>query len=340
MYLKTNMKLLYLSVHSILEYDELKIFEELGIDYFSLGSYINPQQPVDPIRPALKKAPDEWLLTHAPLRDKLTKEFVNKFDVIVIMHGDTGDGNWIEQNWPVLQGKRVIWRTIGQSTSKLEQKMFTYRTQGLQVVRYSRREANIDQTAGCDRIIPFYKDPEEFNNWIGAGNQVITIAQNMKVRAEYCNYDTFCYLAKGFNAKLYGPHNENSEYNGGLLTYEEMKQKMRDCRVYIYTGTQPASYTLNLIEAMMTGAPIVAIGPKYANSLKIAGDTYEIPDIITNGVNGFWSDDMDELRGRIEFLLSDLAAARRIGAMGRETAIQRFGKQTVKMLWEQFLTKG
>jgi hypothetical protein len=329
------MRILYLSCHSILEYDELKLFTELGIDWFSLGSYVIPTKPVDPIRPPIQYHPDQWLTEYAPARDNIPAEFLAKFDTIIVMHVP----DWIEQNWDKFREKRVIWRTIGQSTPAIERRMFQYRTRGSQIVRYSPREANLEPNAGCDTIIRFYKDEREFGHWVGAGNEVITVAQDMKHRAEFCNFDAFVTITKGFNAKIYGPKNENAgELNGGFLTYDDMRQKMRDARVYIYTGTQPASYTLNLIEAMMTGAPIVAIGPRLANSLSRKNDiNADLYEIIKNGVNGFWSDDINKLREYVEFLVKDVKAARRIGQMGRNTAIELFGKEVVKLKWKQFL---
>ena len=328
------MRLLYLSCHAILEYDELRLFEELGIDYFSLGSYIRPESPVDPIRPALHHKPDQRLLEKAPNRDNIPREFIDNFDVIVVMHVP----EWIYSNWERMKHKHVIWRTIGQSTPAIEQKMWQYRRQGLKIVRYSKREANLDNVAGCDKVIHFYKNPDEFNGWYGIGDEVITFAQDMAHRAEYCNYDSFIKIARGFRAKIYGPKNESSgELNGGFLTYEQMRQKMRDARVYIYTGTQPASYTLNFIEALMTGIPIVAIGPKYGNSLNIAGDMYQIPDIISNGINGFWSDDLDQLRKYVQMLLADYKLAKRIGEMGRRTALELFSKDVIKQKWKEYL---
>lgn len=332
------MKLLYLSCHSILEYDELKLFEELGIDYFSLGSYVIPTHPVDPIRPPLTHFPDDWLSRNAPPRDNIPQEFIDKFDVIVVMHVP----EWIEQNWDKFKGKRVIWRTIGQSTPEIEARMQVFANQGMEIVRYSPREANLEPTAGCSKIIRFYKDEREFGNWNGAGNEVITFAQDMKHRGEFCNYDTFVELTKGLNTHIYGPKNENSGgLNGGFLTYEQMRQKMRDARVYVYTGTQPASYTLNFIEAWMTGVPIVAVGPKFANSLnakhETTADLYEVQDLITNAVNGFCSDDPAELRRYIEALLKDVRLARRVGEMGRQKAIELFGKEVIKLKWKEFL---
>lgn len=329
------MKLLYLSCHAILEYDECRIFEELNIDYFSLGSYIVPQKPVDPIRPALFKEVDQELLSLAPDRDHIPKEFFDRFDVIIIMHKP----EWIENNWINMRHKRVIWRTIGQSIPQIERRLMPYRQDGLQVVRYSKREANIPDVIGSDKIIHFYKDPEEFGGYNGLNLEAITFAQNMRDRGQFCNFDVFAEIVQGVNAHVYGPKNENAgELAGTFMTYQEMRQKMRDSRVYIYTGTQPASYTLNFIEALMTGIPVVALGPKYANSLECAGkDTYEIPDFIVNGANGFVSDDIGFLKDKVRELMDNIALARMIGAAGRETALKEFGKENIKNKWMEFL---
>lgn len=245
---------------------------------------------------------------------------------------------WIINNWEKIKHKRVIWRTIGQSTPKVEEKLSKMRQEGMQIVRYSKREAYIPNNLGCDMIIPFYKDDKEYNGWVGNSSEVITISQNMAHRAEHCNYEAFKYLAKGFNSKLYGTSNEASgELWGGFMTYDALKQKMRDARVFIYTGTQPACYTLALIEAMMTGIPVVAIGEMHGNSLNIAGKMYEVPDIIHSGVNGFVSDDLDFLRKVIDKLVSDKELASRIGYLGRQRAIELFGKENVKARWKAFL---
>lgn len=328
------MKLLYLSCHAILEYDELKLFEELGIDYFSLGSYIDPQKPVDPIRPPLHKTVNPDLLSIAPERDHMPKEFLDHFDKIIIMHKP----EWIENNWEALRGRDVTWRTIGQSTPAIERRMQPFRDQGLKVVRYAKRENNIKDNVGCDKIIHFYKDGEEFGKYNGLNREAITFAQNMVERGEYCNFKAFASIVHGMNAHVYGPKNDEAgELNGGFMTYADLQQKMRDSRVYIYTGTQPASYTLNFVEAFMTGIPMICVGPKYANSLEVAGDTYEIPDLIQNGVNGFVSDDLEYLRKMTGILMNDLNMSRTIGAAGRQTALAFFGKDVIKSKWKEFL---
>ncbi len=339
-YNQTNMRLLYLSCHAILEYDELKLFGDLGIDYFALGSYVNPRQPVDPIRPALDKDPDPELYHMAPPREDMPQEFLEKFDVIMVMDGHPVP-TWIGNNWEKMKDKRVIWRTIGQSTSQREAQMKPFRDQGMQVVRYSPREENIPGNIGCDALIRFYKDPDEFGPYNGMNREIMTIAQNMRQRDEHCNFKAYYRAMTGYPAKLYGPKNDNvPDLFGGFLTYEDMKQKLRDSRIYFYTGTQPASYTLNFIEALMSGIPVVAIGPRHGNSINDitgGGDMYEIPDIINNAVNGYISDDIADLRHAMDVMLDNPGVAKRIGEMGRSTAIKLFGKEVIKNYWKQFL---
>jgi len=332
------MKILYLSAHAILEFDELKLFEELGYDYFSLGSYLIPDKPVDAIRPALTHKVDQDLLAVAPAKDDLPRDFINKFDVIIVMHVP----EWIERNWHKMKHKRVIWRTIGQSTPALEKKMKVYRDGGLEIIRYSPREERIENYVGGDAMIRFYKDQDEFSDYTGAQKRVITFSQNIKHRAEYCCYDTVMKVLAPFgdDAKIFGRDNENlGKLFGGYLTYDQMRQAYRDNRVYLYGGTQPASYTLNFMEAFMTGIPVVALGSKFANSLNIAGDTYEIPDFITNGVNGYCSDDVEVLQEAIRFLLDNPRKAKQVGLAGRHAAIELFGKEKVKSLWKEYLEK-
>ena len=47
------MKILYLSCHLVLEYDELRILTELGHDVTVIGGYIDPRNPHVDTRPAL-----------------------------------------------------------------------------------------------------------------------------------------------------------------------------------------------------------------------------------------------------------------------------------------------
>ncbi len=333
------MKVLYISCHAILEYDELKMFEELGLDYFALGSYLNPQKPVDPIRPALNNKPHDDLIAIAPPREKIPKEFIDKFDVVMLMDGHPTLG-WLDGSWENMKHKRVILRMIGQSTPTRELRIKEYRDKGVQVVRYSPREERMANYAGADAMIRFGKDENEFAGWHGSTAQVLNFTQNLQARGESCHHETTINVMSRIpGAKIYGPNNEVlGSLNGGLLPYETMKEKYKSYRAYFYNGTQPACYTLTFIEALMAGIPMVCIGPDSQRITKnICGEVYEIPDLIQHGSNGYVTDDINQMVYYIQLLLSDHGIAKRMSDNARATGIRHFGKENIKKQWAQFL---
>lgn len=340
------MKILYLSCHSILEYDEVKLFHELGHEVFSPGAYVEPANPGDTsLRPGidgLHYNPDiaqlwdkhEQIFPERNGKEYLTPEIVDYFDVIMVMHMP----QWITMNWPVISNKAVVWRTIGQSIDKQEAALAPYRDR-LQIVRYSPRESSIPNYIGADTTIRFYKDPDEFKGWNGNDEKIVTFSQSMKQRGSACSFDLFESATRGLPRALFGPGNEGScDGAHGRVPFDRLKSEMRDSRCYFYTGTHPASYTLNFIEALMTGTPMVCVGRQHGNSEYIPGHyLYEVHQLIENGVNGFVSDDRDTLRQHCIDLLRDHDLARSISVRGRELAIKLFGKETIKQQWNDFL---
>lgn len=338
------MKLLYLSCHSILEYDEVKLFTELGIDVFSPGAYMDPSKgagdDMRPEIPGLVYDPDDVAMWHSLAqpgidnKELLTKEFVDRFDAIMIMHVP----RWIMKNWEVMKHKTVIWRTIGQSISNQEAMLTPFRKAGLKVVRYSPKERTIPHYLGEDALIRFYKDPNEYGPWTGEDKKVVTFCQNMKARGAACSYDVFEQATRPFPRALFGPGNEGtSDFGHGKVSFERLKEEMTKSRVYFYTGTHPASYTLNFMEAWMTGAPIVAIGRKWGNANYFPGhDLYEVDSLIDHGVNGFCSNNLQELTSCCNELLTNDELASKISQAARESAIKIFGKDTVANDWKNF----
>lgn len=331
-------KLLYVSAHSVLEWDELTLFTELGYDCFSLGAYTDPRGHYQLPRPGvagMEYRPDliEW--SNRFSRTEIPKEFFDLFDLIIVMHTP----EIIEQNWSRMKHKPVVWRTIGQSTPWVEKRLRRFRDQGLKIVRYSPFEAKLQNYIGEDVLIRFYKDPEEFKDWTGHDVKVINFTQTLKGRRDFCGYDKIMEVGCGFPFKVYGSGNEDlAEFNGGLLSYDLMKGQLRDSRVFLHSGTWPASYTLTPIEAWMTGIPFVTIGPeswkhKDHPDIKI----FEVPKLIDNGDTGFWSDDTSVLKTVIQRLLNDIEYARKIGAAGRAEAINVFGKTKIKEEWKNYL---
>jgi hypothetical protein len=169
------MNVLLMLAHSIEEYDQIKLLHGLGYNVFSLGGYIDPARPHDPKRPALPdvtaypelKAAVDGLGTDDNLENAkrwIPDAVLDWADVIICHHYEW---KWLWPQWQRIRDKRVVWRTVGQSTEANERAAAPYRAEGLQIVRYSPREAHIPGYAGEDALIRFYKDPTEWYGWRG-----------------------------------------------------------------------------------------------------------------------------------------------------------------------------
>lgn len=331
------MKILYISDHAVLEYDEVKLFTELGHDVFSLGAYHNLGHPDLP-RPAVKGLKYYENLDHLyianPNRLELHPGLIEWADVIIVMHSP----NVIVENWERIKHKRVIWRSIGQSLANIETKLLPARNEGLQIVRYSPKELNIAGYIGEDAIIRFYKDENEFDGWSGESRNVVAFAQSLKGRREFCHYDEIMMVIEKFNGKVYGPGNEDlGKYNGGAITYEQQINKMQNALAMPYGGTWPAAYTLSFIEALMMGLPIVAISKSLAHISRFEElDFYEVDEILAK-ISGIVCDTPEAMIHQVSKILSDPGHANNIANKQRELAIKMFGKETIMKQWRKFL---
>ena len=329
--------------HSIEEYDQLRLLTGIGHEVFSIGGYIKPAAPHDPKRPALDVPyyPDLHAAVDAiggddnlgAARARLPDAILDWADILIYHHRlERLYGQWDRiVRWRAANSaRRVIWRTVGQSVANNERQAAPYRAEGLEIVRYSPRERNIPGYVGEDALIRFYKDPAEYGGWRGEIPQVITIVQHLRQREPYTNWSYWDAATRGLAAVPIGP---GSEVIGGRgeTTYQSMKAALQENRVYLYTGTQPASYTLGLIEAMMTGIPVVSIGPKWHSIFPYGPDLYEGHELAYSS-----HDDPADARRDLETYLDH--PNRTVSLLQRQRAIDLFGIETISRQWAAYLS--
>jgi len=326
--------LLLMLAHSIAEYDDVRMFSDAGYDVFSIGAYADPVHPGDDKRPPLPDAPrhpELAALVPDQMRAKeyLPDDLIDWADVIICHHYLR---EWVMPQWGRIKHKRVVWRTCGQSDFALEDEMKRLRREGLVIVRYSPAEGwffrESGHWAGCDATIRFGKYPTDYRPWVGDGIWVGNVTQNMAGRGEWVGRSYWERATADLPTRMAGP---GSEQMGGCgtLPYEELLRYLRRTRVYLYTGTHPAPYTLGLIEALMSGTPVVSIGRHDWMGPDALFEADKIAPIAALSPE----DAARHLRG----LLGDEALARYVGQEGRDRALELFDVATVTEDWVRLL---
>jgi hypothetical protein len=343
------MNILLLASHAVAEYDDIRMFTDLGHDVFCPGGYQNPRESGEGIRPAIPNAayhPDlieacevQRRLYGDPGPDidwakaRLHDDLIDWADVIIVHHFVD---RWVARQWPRIKHKRVIWRTCGQSNPELERLMGFLRDDGLQIVRYSPAERRYFEPrgafAGEDALIRFGKYPDDYGPWVGDNIVVGNITQHMAQRGDACGYGFWEAATEGLPVAPAGPGSEVLRGGIGQLSYDEMLDYLRHLRVYLYTGTRPASYTLGLIEAMLSGVPVVSIGAKAWGESWGGEDLFEAHEFAN-----VWAPTIEATRTALRDLLRFDERAANASRATREMAIAYFGIDRIGKRWQDFL---
>ncbi len=341
------MRLLHLGCHEVLEYDELRLFTKIpGLEVFSPGAYINPRGIGGrPPIPELK-VKQEWLdawgaVPHNPNLDpplsdqkaNLTQDILGMFDAVMIHHVF----GWVSNNWDAFEkwGGKVFYRDIGQTTLDEELILQSYRDKGMKIIRYSPASERIRNYAGADHMIRFSKDPGDFLPWVGDRSEVMTIGQSMKARGGHCGYDLFIDSTRNLTRRLYGNDNQASgPIWSGKLSYQQIIERLSWTRCYFYTGTHPAPYTLNFMEAALAGCPIVA---PTNEAQMIPFDQYEAVEILESfGLEDWAGKNTHYLEDRcIKTLSSSDQDLRERSDAQRAGAAAIFGYDVVIPMWKE-----
>jgi len=338
-------KILYISVHTVLEYDDLRILTRAGYQVFSLGVFAKPGRAFQHLRPFqpeflslddLTIAEREGWLTRQdkyPLAPRLTAEFLDRFDVMIVNHHPA----IILENADLLfsrQRLQVIFRSVGQVSFEFEAALKPFADR-LIVVRYSPREHHPDLMK-TDAVIRFGKYSDEFPAWIG-GDRLLTFMHNAAIRPYRTpSIADYQQIVEGHPADLCGRGNKGIGTARGEVDYSTQMELYRSCRAYIYMHSDGACYTLNFIEATLTGAPILVPSAtliKATNPPNWWPERYEIPDLLAD--TGFVYSSVAEAREILSHLEEfDLAS---ISSRSRARARDLFDARRIEREWRDLI---
>jgi glycosyltransferase involved in cell wall biosynthesis len=151
----------------------------------------------------------------------------------------------------------------------------------------------------------------------------IAVINNLRLRGRRLGSDLYDQVARDVPIDLVGM---NATQAGGLgeIPHADLPAFLARYR-FFFNPIRYTSLGLAVIEAMMSGLPIVALA------------TTEMATVIRNGVSGHTDTDVDKLIGHMRALLADPAAARALGEAARRYALERFAIGRFVADWEDAL---
>jgi glycosyltransferase involved in cell wall biosynthesis len=162
-------------------------------------------------------------------------------------------------------------------------------------------------------------DTETFkpNPEIQKENHILTVANDF-INRDYClNYRGWKRVTDGLPTKLVG---DTKGLSVSASSTEELVNDYNTCSVYFNSSTISPIPT-SLLEAMSCGCAIVSTA------------TCMIPEIIQNGVNGFISNDENELRKYVTMIMEDGDLRASLGKEARKTILEKFSQEKFISKW-------
>lgn len=336
-------RLLYISGHEVLEYDDLRLFADAGIDAFSPGAYADPASRGNRVRgPLPKPASQEDFEAYKTgcARDqsngalwRFTREFAHRFDAVLVNHFPEN----LLNNLEAIGDMPMILRTVGQSSAGLEASLVPLGKR-LRVVRYSEREAH-DSLLPTDRVIYFGKYVDEHPQWRPGGKRLVTFMNDAWRHHSRPGFPDYEAIVAGHEADLYGLGNDKLTNARGLVPPARQLALYAECRAYVYLHSLVAPYTLNLLEALCAGAPIIAPATSMTLGSPVTHwlpERYEVEAILSGGAGLSYSS-VEEGRAVLARLDEfDLPA---LSARARSRAREKFDAAKIAEEWRSFFAE-
>jgi glycosyltransferase involved in cell wall biosynthesis len=147
-------------------------------------------------------------------------------------------------------------------------------------------------------------------------NHILTVANDF-INRNYClHYDLWLDTTADLPNRIVG---ETEGLSKSASSLDELVEEYNKCQVYFNTSTTPIP--MSLLEAMSCGCAVVTV------------EASMMPEIIENGVNGFISNDKDQLKKYLIEILNDNNLRETLGNNARKTILDKFSEQAFLNKW-------
>jgi len=147
-------------------------------------------------------------------------------------------------------------------------------------------------------------------------NHILTVANDF-INRNYClHYDLWLDTTVDLPNRIVG---ETEGLSKSASSLDELVEEYNKCQVYFNTSTTPIP--MSLLEAMSCGCAVVTV------------EASMMPEIIENGVNGFITNDKDQLKKYLIEILNDNNLRETLGNNARKTILEKFSEQAFLNKW-------
>ena len=175
-------------------------------------------------------------------------------------------------------------------------------------------------------VIPPGIDVNQYGGYTGELKAVLRVGNRVMERDLMLGFREQVELCSGLPTTLLGD-NPQLEESHPSKSWDDLKNHLRKCRVYLNTTKEPYEdgYNLSMLEAMASGMPIVSLASPSSP--------------ITDGRDGFVGDDLAMLRRSLELLLNDQLLAKTMGDSARRTVAEKFPISKFISRWNDAIAK-
>ena len=252
------MQLFIKSCHATLEYDQARMFHDMGYEVFGNFDIGSKQR---------KK------IVGVTDKNSNIEDFNN-----IILH-QTEDFDLVMESL-LQKGKKVILNAFGQGCDRqhINVSNLCKNYENAYVSSYSVKDFNLYIGFGCPRekieMIRFGKYLDDFKPWKGKWPACYISCNAIHRRGGGCGWETLQALEKAGLPIILSGHEtaDNSDFGMGELEEKAMHNVFSNAMCHLHLGTVPAPITLSLIEAFCSGTPVVA----FNNQQGLINEGFEI----------------------------------------------------------------
>jgi len=278
--------------------------------------YIQPQKTRlwdTNIRP---KPSNCYFLKGVDLKDQLKQDM--QFDLILCQNKFTQFGLLMEIS------KQISCPIILMENNLSDHKIDPYVIEAANNQEYNHYVFNsnfLANSCGLDKedddvsVIDFGIDIGDFGDWNGKYDTVCGVVKDDKDLDHITGLNIFGEMVGDFQVDVARPTDNN----------KNIVSMYKTCGVFLNTS-QWIINPRHLLEAMATGCPVVTT------------DTANISSIVEHGVNGYVTNDINDMKTYLKTILEDREVAKKLGNAARETIANKFCMSQFLNKWNKLFT--